>query len=397
MKNYFRKMITASNWKLKPSHDQLQSILGALFGSFNFLGALSVTGIVLFCILVLFQGSWPILLRDGISNIVKLSIINNSIQINFPSTWYIEGEIFGVAAFVTGTVVTSVFSLLLAFPISIGTALFINEFIPQSARKTTSFFFQLFAAVPSVIFGLWGIYVLAPFISLEIVPKLAFLQGIDLSLLYIVGLGLVGYKVFQSLRNVLRKKITPKDCMKEILTIILLISLVFYVFGLLTHPPLLKGAFFNVFTSILILIVMITPIITTISYEIIAAVPNSQREAMFAVGATSWETTRLIVLPLAKRGIFGASILGYARAIGETMAITMTIGNSNYIFRSIFDPGSTLASVIAAEYGEASASAIRLGALMELGLLLFITSIIVNMVARIIIGKSATASARFEV
>lgn len=243
-------------------------------------------------------------------------------------TWDpIKGE-FGALPFIYGTVVSSLVALLISVPLSLGIAIFLVEQAPRVLSRPVGFLVELLAAIPSVVYGLWGIFVLAPFLRVYIEPPLAKWFG--------------WLPFFQ---------------------------------GPITGIGLLTGG--------LILAIMVTPIISAVVRDVLAAVPSSQREAALALGATKWETTR-VVLTNGAPGIAGAVILGLGRAVGETMAVTMVIGNRPKISASLFDPSYTIASAIANEFTEATQE-IYLSALVELGLILFFVTFVVNAIARVLV------------
>ena len=239
---------------------------------------------------------------------------------------------FGVLPPLIGTLVTSLIAILIGFPISMGIALALSEFTSKNINFWVSFLVELLAAIPSVIYGLWGIFTLIPFLRNSIYP---------------------------------------------------IIQNIFFFL------PFFQGADngYNVFTGGIILAIMIIPTITAISRDIFAAVPDSQREAIVALGATKWESTK-IIRKYGRSGVIGAVILGLGRAVGETMAVTMVIGNSFHLFDSLFDPSYTLASLIANEFTEASSPEVYLSALIETGLVLLILALVVNITARLIIKYS---------
>jgi len=259
----------------------------------------------------------------------RLSISKFGFKFLATSTWDPVSGAFGALPFIYGTVVSSLLALAFAVPLSIGTALFITDFCPRNLRGLLSFSVELLAAIPSVIYGLWGIFVMAPFLRKEIDPWLA------------ATLGWTGF-----------------------------FSGPTYGIGMLAAG--------------LILAIMIVPIITSVSREVIYAVPRQQREAALALGATRWETIRVGVLRNARAGIIGGVILGLGRAIGETMAVTMVIGNRPEIAKSLFAPGYTLASVIANEFSEATDN-LYLSSLIEIGLVLFLVTLVVNGLARLLV------------
>jgi phosphate transport system permease protein len=237
---------------------------------------------------------------------------------------------FGALVFVYGTIVSSMIALIISVPLSLGIAIFLVEQAPHYLARPITFLVELLAAIPSVVYGLWGIFVLAPFLREHIEPPLARWFG--------------WLPLFQ---------------------------------GSITGIGLLTGG--------IILAIMVTPIISAVVRDVLSAVPNTQREAALALGATKWETT-LVVLVNGAPGIAGAVILGLGRAIGETMAVTMVIGNRPEISLSVFQPSYTLASVIANEFTEATAD-IYLSSLVELGLILFFVTFVVNAIARLLVWR----------
>lgn len=257
------------------------------------------------------------------------------------SDWDPVNEQFGALPFIFGTVVSSMIALIIAVPLSIATAVFLTELAPRWLRKPLTFFIELLAAVPSVILGLWGIFVMVPWLREHLFPFLRSTLG---------------------------------------------------------FLPLFKGPIYGVsmLAGGIIVAIMILPIITSVSREILRSVPDLQREAAYALGATRWEVTRIAVLSYAKKGLFGAVILGLGRALGETMAVTMVIGNRPEIAKSLFAPGYTLASVIANEFTEAT-SDMYLSALFEIGLVLLGVTVLINALAQLLLktfgGTSASTHA----
>ncbi|HWA77475.1 MAG TPA: phosphate ABC transporter permease subunit PstC [Polyangiaceae bacterium] len=241
--------------------------------------------------------------------------------------------VFGALPFIWGTVVSSLLALLIAVPVSLGIAIFLAELSPDWLRGPVGFLVELLAAVPSVVYGLWGIFALSPWLRDVVEPALASSFGF--------------LPLFQGPRH---------------------------GFGMLA------GA--------LIVAIMITPTISSVSREVLRAVPNSLREGALALGATRWEAVRVAVLPYARSGLIGAAILGLGRALGETMAITMVIGNRAEISTSLFAPSYTMASVIANEFTEATDS-LHLAALAEIGLLLFVVTVLLNLIARMLVWRVA--------
>jgi len=289
--------------------------------------ALSIFGIVVliaFELVVRSQLAWS---KFGLDFFYKSFVDTYSKQ---PLYWDPVNGHFSALPFLYGTLVSSFLALLLAVPLAIGVAVFLTEMCPRWLRAPLAFITELLAAIPSVIYGLWAVFVLVPLLREHVNPWL------------ISGFGWTGF------------------------------------FG--DDNPTGLGFI----AAGVILAIMILPIISSLTREVMTAVPQSQREAVLALGATRWEMIRVGVLRNARIGIVGAVILGLGRALGETMAVTMVIGNSAEIHRSLLANGGTMASVIANEFAEAS-SDLHLSALMELGLALFIVTIIVNAFAQLLV------------
>lgn len=254
------------------------------------------------------------------------------------SEWDPVRERFGAAPMIYGTIVSSILALLFATPLALGVAVFLTEFAPPWLRQPVSFVVDLLAAIPSVVYGLWGIFVLVPFLRDRVTPLLR------------DTLGLGGTPFFSG----------PS-------------------YG------------FNMLAAGVILAIMILPYISAVSREVLLAVPRSQREAALALGATKWEMIRDAVVPFARSGIMGGIILGLGRALGETMAVTMVIGNRHDISASLLAPAYTLASVIANEFAEATGE-LHLSALMACGAVLLGVALIVNGIARWLVWRVAKAA-----
>jgi phosphate transport system permease protein len=244
------------------------------------------------------------------------------------STWDPVNDQFGALPFIYGTVVTSFLALLMGIPLGVGAAIFLAELAPPKISDALTFLIELLAAVPSVIYGLLGVFVLIPILR-EIEP---------------------------------------------------------YLKAALGWTPFFSGPFYGVslFSAGVVLAVMIIPFIISISREVILSVPGDQREAALALGATRWETTWDIVVPYAKKGIMGSIFLALARSLGETMAVTMVVGNDPKIKASLLAPGYSIAAVIANEFTEATGQ-LYTSALIELGLVLFALTIVINGMARLLI------------
>jgi len=246
----------------------------------------------------------------------------------------VAGE-FGALPFIWGTLYSSVLALLIATPVALGIAVFISELCPNALRAPLMFLTELLAAIPSIVYGLWGIFVLVPAV-----------RAVEIAMP-------------ESLRAL----------------------------PLFSGPPLGVG----MFSAALILAVMVVPFTSAIAREVLRTVPASQREAAFALGATRFEAIRAAMF-YARTGIIGAVMLGFGRALGETMAVTMVIGNNPQVSLSLFAPQYTMAAVLANEFTEA-ADALYLSALIEIGLVLFVITLIVNMLSRVLIWSMARQAA----
>lgn len=254
------------------------------------------------------------------------------------SRWDPVNGVFGAAPMIFGTIVSSILALLIATPLALGVAIFLTEFAPRWLRQPVAFLVDLLAAIPSVVYGLWGVFVLLPLLRGTVMP---FLAGT-------LGLG---------------------------------------------NTPLFAGPAYgpSMLAAGLILAIMTLPYISAVAREVLLAVPRSQREAALALGATRWEMIRDAVVPYARTGIFGGIILGLGRALGETMAVTMVIGNRHEISASLLAPGNTMASLIANEFIEANGE-LYVSAIMAVGAVLFAITLVVNAIARWLVWRVARES-----
>lgn len=282
------------------------------------LGALAVPVLLGFLVYELYQGAELAIQRYGFSFLTS-------------STWDPVAEEFGAAPLIIGTVVSALLALLIAVPLSLGVAIFLTEFAPTAIRAPIAFIIELLAAIPSVVYGLWGIFVLIPFLKATAFPLLRDTLGF--------------LPFFQ---------------------------------GPIYGPSMLSAS--------IILAIMVMPYVMSVSREVLLAVPPSQREAALALGATRWEAVISAVVPYARSGIIGAVILGLGRALGETMAVTMLIGNRHEISASLFAPGYTMAAAIANEFAEAVVD-IHFSALSYVALVLFLVTVLVNAGARLLIWR----------
>jgi phosphate transport system permease protein len=294
-----------------------------LRGDSVFRGALRGAALVLIVLVVAMVATmtitgWPAIRAFGI-------------RFLYTSSWDPVRDEFGALPFIYGTLVSSFLALVLAVPLGLGAAVFLAELAPRWARGPVSLLIEILAAIPSVVYGLWGIFVLAPWLRVWVQPMLGRTLG---------------------------------------------------------FLPLFQGPPYGVgmLAAGIILAIMVVPFITAVSREVLMAVPNTQREAALALGATRWETTRMAVLRYGKSGLIGAILLGLGRALGETMAVTMVIGNRPEISASLFAPGYTMASVIANEFTEATGD-LYLSALIEVGLALFAVTVLVNALARVLVWR----------
>lgn len=287
-----------------------------VFYAVALLCGLSFVGLLVAMAVYLFQSAWPAILRFGWGFITG-------------TRWDPVRDVFGALPAIYGTLLTSAIAMLIAVPVSLAVGIFLAELAPRWLRAPASFLVEMLAAIPSVVIGLWGMFIMVPVIR----DPLQTWLGDSLGFL-----------------------------------------------------PLFQGPPFGVgfLAGGLILAIMALPIITAVIRDSILTVPNSQREAMLALGATRWETISKAVVPYARSGIIAASILGLGRALGETMAVTMVIGNAYKITSSLFSPGNTISSKIANEFNEASGE-LWIGSLIELGLILFAITLVVNVIGRLVV------------
>ena len=298
-----------------------------IFSNLTLFFAVGILLILAGLLIVLNIDAWPAIQKFGIAFITSIS-------------WDPVREEFGALPAIYGTLLSSLIGLLVAIPISLGSAIFLSELAHEWISRPVSFLIEMLAAIPSVIIGLWGLFVMVPFIR-EPVEKW-------------LGSNLGFLPFFQG-------------------------------------PPFGVGFL----SAGIILAIMIIPIITAISRDVMHAVPSTQREAMLALGATHWEMITRAVLPYCRSGLVGAVILGLGRALGETMAVTMVIGNSYKLTLSLFSPGATIASKVASEFSEASGD-LYIGSLIILAMVLFCITLLVNIIARLLVWKSISVKGTIE-
>ena len=302
----------------------------SIYSAVTFLASLSIFVIILWLVWQLTGASLQSIHHTGLSFITK-------------SDWNEEKDSYHALSFIQGTLYSSFIALVLAVPVSVGAAIFLSELAPRWIRTPATFLIELLAAIPSVVYGLWGIFILIPFLKVFIFKPIlnAHLQDRRF-----IGWMFAG-----------------------------------------------QGAGYSMLAAGVILAIMVTPFITAVTRDILRAIPRSQREGSYALGATQWETISQVVIPYAKSGIIGAVILGLGRALGETMAVTMLIGNQSPntpsgISFSLFDSGYTMSSVLANKFNEAIPG-LNISALVEIGLVLFCVTVFVNICARLLVFYTA--------
>jgi phosphate transport system permease protein len=290
------------------------------------LGFRGITGLFGWLAIVILVGLIVMLFVNG-----RLALQTFGLTFLTGTTWDPVAGIFGAMPFIIGTIASSLIAIALATPIGLLTAIFLAELASRRVSIPLTFTIELLAAIPSVVFGLWGVFILGPVLKATLEP---------------------------------------------------------WIIGTLGWIPLFEGPPFGIglFAAGVILTLMILPTIVAISRDVIASVPNHQREAMLALGATRWEMITKAVLPYARSGIVGAVILGLGRALGETMAVTMVIGNSAKIPHSIFDPSQTIASQIATTFNEAGVG-LETSSLIALGLVLLVITMVLNIIARLLVWR----------
>jgi phosphate transport system permease protein len=300
-------------WRTGNAGDAIARVIAAGLG----LSVLALAGLLIY---ELIDKSWQSITEFGLGFITS-------------TTWDPVAREFGAAPAIYGTLISSLIALALAVPVSLGTAIFLSEVAPSWLRNPFSFLVEMLAALPSVVLGLWGIFILVPWVRDPVEKSL----GSHLSFI-----------------------------------------------PLFDGPPFGLG----MLAAGLVLAIMVLPIVTAISRDVMLAVPGSQREAMLALGATRWEVISGAVLPYCRSGLVGAVILGLGRAVGETMAVTMVIGRGYNITASLFRPASTAASTVASEFNEATYN-LYISALVELALILLAITLLVNIVARLLVWRIA--------
>ena len=300
-----------------------------LSGDALFAGAATLSGVFVLALLgaiivSLFLGGWPAFRAFGVAFVAS-------------AEWDPVQDVFGAAVSIYGTLVTAVLALVLAVPLAFGIAFYLTEMAPAWLRRPVGTAIELLAAVPSIIYGMWGFYVIVPLMSQSIQP--AIIDAFD------------GIPVLE---------------------------------GLFAGPPFGTG----LFTAALILAVMILPFIAATMRDVFLTVPAVFKESAYGVGATTWEVMRSIVIPYTRASVVGGIMLGLGRALGETMAVTFVIGNTNRIATSLFGPGNTIASLVALEFPESPAGSLKLAALLALGFILFVISFIVLAISRLLLRRA---------
>ncbi len=297
-----------------------------IFPKITLLCSLIVVAILVNILIILFIQAWPAIKVSGFSFLAG-------------KNWDPVKNAYGALPAVYGTLLSSLLALVIAIPVSLGSAIFLTEIAPSWLRSIASFIIEILAAIPSVIVGLWGLFVLVPVVRNPIESWL--------------GTHLGSLPFFQG-------------------------------------PPF--G--FGFMAAAIILAIMIIPIITSLGRDVLKSVPSAQREGMLALGSTRWEMISRAVLPYGRSGLIGAIMLGLGRALGETMAVTMVIGNGYRVTASLFSPGTTVASKLASDFSESSG--ISLNSLIELGLILFVITLSVNVIARLLIWRLTSVKGKTD-
>jgi len=310
----------AALMKAAPRGDSIYDAVVTIF-------AIVIPALLVLIAVSILIAAWPALSQFGLSFLTS-------------SKWDVPAGKFGAAPAIFGTVVSSAIALIIATPLAIGVSIFLSEIAPKWLRQPVAFLVDLLAAIPSVVYGLWGIFVLIPLLRDPVAPFL---------------------------RDTLH----------------------------LGKTPLFSGPNYgySMLAAGIILAIMILPFISAVTREVLIAVPRSQRDAALALGATRWEMIRDAVIPYARSGIIGGIILGLGRALGETLAVTMVIGNRPEISASLFAPGYTMASLIANQFSEAT-NDLHVSALMAVGAVLFGVTLIVNALARWLVWRVTRGSGR---
>jgi phosphate transport system permease protein len=308
------------------SAKSLTSQPGSLSGDTIFAAIAKLSGVLVLLLLgaiiiSLFVGGWPAFHAFGIGFITN-------------ADWDPVQDVFGAAVSIYGTILTSIIALVIAVPLAFGVAFYLTEVAPMWFRRPVGTAIELLAAVPSIIYGMWGFYVIVPLMSQTIQPAV-----IDT---------FAGIPVLETL---------------------------------FAGPPFGTG----LFTAALILAVMVLPFIAATMRDVFLTVPPVFKESAYGVGATTWEVMRSIVIPYTRISVVGGIMLGLGRALGETMAVTFVIGNTNRIATSLFGPGNTIASIVALEFPESPAGSLKLASLLALGFILFVISFIVLAISRVLL------------
>lgn len=294
-----------------------------IFAVLTGFGAVAVVGLAVLLVVILYFGARPTIQLFGFSFLW--------IKIWSPAGSPMNPDVYGIVPFIIGTLVTSAIALLIGIPLSLGAAIFLTQQAPVWLRRPVGQVIELLAAIPSIVYGFWGLVILVPIMRLEIEPTL---------------------------------------------------ERYLWWTGLFSGTPI--GL--DILTASVVLSIMTIPTITAISRDSIAAVPISQKEAALSLGATQWEVTWNAVIPYARTGIIAGIVLGLGRALGETMAVTLVIGNNNHIPTSLFSQGQTISSLIANQFTEASGP-LELSALIEAGLILLVLTLAINIAARGILSR----------
>jgi len=340
---------------------------GRIYTAVTLLASLSIFAIILWLIWQLTAASQLSLHRFGPSFLTG-------------SDWDETSDLYHAKPFIFGTLYSSLIALILAVPVSVGAAVFLSELAPRWIRTPATFLIELLAAIPSVVYGLWGIFILIPFLKVAVVKPVMepHVPIYHWHHWYVVHshIRLGHYQIPTTSLHVWTTHISMAQVK----------GIGFLFTG--------QSAGYSMLAAGVILAIMITPFITAVTRDILRAIPRAQREGSYALGATQWEAISQVVIPYAKSGIIGAIVLGLGRALGETMAVTMLIGNQSPntpsgISLSIFDTGYTMSSVLANKFNESSVGSLNQSSLVEIGLVLFGVTIVVNVFARLLVFYTA--------
>ena len=338
---------------------KFQNVLNLVYKGLIIVASSLIVFVLVYILYILVDYSLPLINKEGFSNIFADKFSTNNPQS------------FGLWRFIEGTLLTSFYALFIAIPLSIGISLFISQYVKDYRLKTSlKFLIELIAAIPSVLIGFWGIYVLGPaLLDYHLIFTIPYVANVNIQ-----------FKLVEFLQS-------------------LHITIGSFTLGIpFITTPQYGGTGSSIFTATIALVIMIVPIVVSITVSIMDQVPVLQKEAALALGATPWEMSKMTVVPQSLRGIIGALTIGFGRALGETMAVTMLIGGIySHPITSLFDSGSSITAFIASSWAENADIPLIRATLLELALILMIISLIVNLFARFLVSKSfSTGTGKME-